>query len=275
MDFRVNENRIFKDVNTVIKTFPDGFKVTRYHGKLKVREKGWEEHSDSDLSSLETQKLKIATFGKSDKLELSRIDNLQRTKSQVMDLVRCNLNDWKSFVTLTFKDNVTDLTYANRMFSNWTRSIRRVYPDFKYLGVPELQERGAWHYHLFTNLVPGSTLCPHQSGKDNMYDVKYWHHGFSSVFDLNCTDVNFRADKYICKYMLKDYERAVLYGRNRFLRSNNLQEADKTSVCLSDSEFEALKSHLLKDAKDVKEKTVISSNRYCPNFEIIDIISEI
>lgn len=264
MSFRTTENGIYKDVNTTIKSFPDGFKVTHYHGKIKVREKGWEE--DSAI-----QKKKIASK-KISQLK-SRADNIQRTKNQIMDLVRCNASDWKSFVTLTFKENVTDLTEANKAFNTWTKSVRRVFPDFKYLGVPEVQDRGAWHYHLFTNLVPGSNLCPFQSGKDNMYDVKYWKNGFSSVFNLDTTDENFRADKYICKYMLKDYERAVLYGRKRLLRSNNLEEPEKISLLLNDEEYQAKKEQLIENAKEVKEKTVTSSNRYCPDFECVDIIA--
>lgn len=264
MQFKTSENGIYKDVNTTVKTFPDGFKVIRYHGKLKVRAEGWEE-------DVLIQKKKIVSKKNED--VKSRVDNLQRTKAQIMDLVRCNSSYWKSFVTLTFKDNVTDLTEANKIFNIWTTSIRRVFPDFKYLGVPEVQERGAWHYHLFTNLIPGSSLCPLQSGKDSMYDVKYWNYGFSSVFDLKMTDSNFRADRYICKYMLKDYERAVLFGRKRILRSNNLKVPEKTFACLTDEEFSTLKSTLVKDAKEVKEKTVLSGNKYCPNFDTIDILS--
>lgn len=263
MSFRTTENGIYKDVNTVIKTFPDGYKVTRYYGRIKVREKGWEK--------ITIQKKKIPI--KKNVFQKSRIDNLQRTKQQVLDLVRCNASDWKSFVTLTFKDNVTDLTEANKAFNTWTKSVRRVFPDFKYLGVPEVQERGAWHYHLFTNLIPGDHLCPLQQGEKNMYDVKYWNHGFSSVFDLDTTDENFRADRYICKYMLKDYERALLFGRKRFLRSNNLKEPEKISLLLNDEEYQAKKYQLIENAKEVKEKTVTSANRYCPDFECLDIIA--
>lgn len=264
MDFRANEDEIYKDINTTIKSFPDGFKVTHYKGNIRVREKGWEK-------DIPIKKKRVAC--KKDAEQKSRLDNLQRTKQQVMDLVRCNASDWKSFVTLTFEENITDLTKANLMFHNWTKAVRRVFPDFKYLGVPEMQKRGAWHYHLFTNLIPGGNLCPLQSGKEKMYDVKYWKHGFCSVFNLDTTDKNFRADKYITKYMMKDHGRAVLFGRKRFLRSYNLSEPQKKSVFLNDEEYHALKKHLCKDAKLVKEKTVISGNRYCPDFDSVDIIA--
>lgn len=265
MQFRTNEKGIYNEINTTVVQYPDGYQIKRYKGKLKQRQKGWEE-VNKHVQNLE--------FNEQSKEQKSRIDNINRTRTQVMNLVRCNLSDWKSFVTLTFADDVTDLTQANRHFNNWCRAIRRVFPNFKYLGVPELQKRGVWHYHLFTNLIPGSEFCPVQKGKKKQYDVKYWNKGFSSVFNLDCTDENFRADKYICKYMLKDYERAVLFGRKRVLNSHNLNKPVKWSDDLTDDEYKALKEQLMDKAKSVKEKTVWSANKYCPNFDCVNIITQ-
>jgi len=51
--------------------------------------------------------------------------------------------------TYTFRDNVTDLKVAFKVFSRYIKYIQRHYNgEFKYVCVPELQERGAVHFHM-------------------------------------------------------------------------------------------------------------------------------
>ena len=103
-----------------------------------------------------------------------------------------NSNYFKSFVTLTFKANLSDINIANKIFQTWVRQVKRVYPEFMYLGVPEYQKRGAVHYHILTNIEVGTKLLPFQIDKNNrLYDAKYWNYGYSSAFDLKTTDDNF------------------------------------------------------------------------------------
>jgi len=57
------------------------------------------------------------------------------------------------FVTLTFKDNVTDAKEANRRFNSFNTNFLSPSDDFgEWVRVMEPQKRGAWHYHLIVIL---------------------------------------------------------------------------------------------------------------------------
>lgn len=52
-------------------------------------------------------------------------------------------------LTLTFKDNVTDITEAWSVFKYFCKLMRKRYRDrWAYIAVPEFQKRGAVHFHL-------------------------------------------------------------------------------------------------------------------------------
>jgi len=53
------------------------------------------------------------------------------------------------FLTLTFKDNVTDPKEAYKRFRSFNNNYLKSNPDFgEWMAVKERQKRGAWHYHL-------------------------------------------------------------------------------------------------------------------------------
>ena len=96
----------------------------------------------------------------------------QRAKRQIRRLIYCNSfrwfkNDGKPYqpitLTLTFKENITNLKSANYEFTKFIRRLNyetnRIegkdlkQSNLKYLAVFELQQRGAIHYHMiFFNL---------------------------------------------------------------------------------------------------------------------------
>lgn len=160
--------------------------------------------------------------------------SLTRSRDLLFGYVAQNYKDWHSFITLTFAENVTDITEANKKFKYWVSQMKRRYPYFKYIGVPEYQKRGAVHYHILTNLTCGieleakEVIKTYNSEKNRYfsiqyYDIQYWIYGFSTAFDLNMTDDNFNACKYMAKYMYKDIDNR-LFGRNKILKSNNLEK---------------------------------------------------
>lgn len=153
-----------------------------------------------------------------------------RSKFQLQRLVKANEPDFKTFITLTFAENIKSIEQANIMFDNWRRSIKRVKPEFKYVCVPEFQKRGAVHYHLLTNLDIKSdiNIIELQKGKEKMYDVKYWNKGFSSVFNLE----NMNVVGYITKYMNKNIDNR-LFGKRRYLYSRNLIQPVTSYIDLS------------------------------------------
>ncbi|MFC5528125.1 rolling circle replication-associated protein [Cohnella yongneupensis] len=92
--------------------------------------------------------------GESKDYEQNRAKTLQKARSKIRRLIKFYKLD--RFVTLTFAENEDDLKAADREFRKFMKRLLRKYPDFKYVGVREFQQRGAIHYHLAVN-----TFIPH------------------------------------------------------------------------------------------------------------------
>lgn len=160
--------------------------------------------------------------------------SLMRTRDSLIAYASENSRHWHSFITLTFGDEVTEITEANNKFSNFTRQWNRNFPEFRYLGVPEYQKNGRVHYHLLTNLVCGDQIPEKEPIKTynkntrketvlKFYDLPYWGYGFSSAFNIDTTNDQFNVALYITKYLFKDVDNR-LFGHNKILKSNNLDK---------------------------------------------------
>lgn len=163
-------------------------------------------------------------------LKIIEYKNILRSKFQLQRIVKSNENEFKTFITLTFSDNIKDVEFANKQFDIWRTKIKSIKKDFKYVCVPEFQKRGAVHYHLLTNLeidkeyqytrrnkdIKVKLIIP-QKDKTSQYDVKYWSYGFTSVYPLK----NINVVGYITKYMTKDIDNR-LWGKRKYLCSHNL-----------------------------------------------------
>lgn len=147
--------------------------------------------------------------------------NIQRSKIQLQRLVKANEDIFKTFITLTFADNIKDIELSNKKFDIWRTKIKSIKKNFLYVCVPEFQKRGAVHYHLLTNLSieNDKNIIMLQEGKKTQYDVKYWSYGFTSVYPMQ--DINVVG--YISKYMTKDIDNR-LWGKRRYLNSRNLKQ---------------------------------------------------
>jgi len=141
-----------------------------------------------------------------------RLDNIFRTKSRFKRLVRSN-SDLTKFITLTFAENQTDLTYANKYFNNFIKRFTRLYPNFQYIAVPEFQKRGAVHYHLLSNI---NTFIKNEDL------ARIWGAGFVNIKNLRKLCVN-RIDLYMVKYLTKNIDNR-LFGRRKFLYSRGIKK---------------------------------------------------
>lgn len=165
-----------------------------------------------------------------------RHDNINRSRKNFMHLVANNSELWKSFVTLTFADCITDIREANHYFKIWMTQVNRARkkagkPNLSYIGMSERQKRGAIHYHILCDAVCGDDF-PRREHKNlynkwtrewrelDYYDLPYWNYGYSSAYDISEADENFRVEKYITKYMTKSMEEEGY----TLLRSRNLKK---------------------------------------------------
>jgi len=125
------------------------------------------------------------------------------------------------FLTLTFKDNVTDLQQANREFKKFIQRLNYdLKLELKYLTVPEVQKGrlqkygvAVWHFHtIFFNLP----------FVDRIYDKfrNIWGQGHVIVKSVN--DVNHLAN-YVAKYLTKDFTTEFdLKNQKRYFCSKEL-----------------------------------------------------
>lgn len=188
-----------------------------------------------------------------------------RSKLQCQRIAKANMKEWKSFITLTFGDNITNVKLANKQFQYYRDKVKRVKKDFKYLCIPEFQKRGAVHYHLLTNIPCNSNLIPKRILKNlynpinntwkklNYYDLKYWNNGFSSA-EIITGEVK-KIIGYIAKYMTKNIDNR-LFNHHRYFYSQNLQKPKESFINI-DKKIE--KEYL---TKKLKNKTIIYENDY-------------
>lgn len=195
--------------------------------------------TDKDLVKFKDKAVSVLpklnkSYKNTSELQEISVKNINRTKIQFQRLIQCNISTFKTFITLTFKDNVIDVESANKKFANWRTKVKRIYKEFAYICVPEFQKRGAVHYHLLTNLdvMNSEVIIPQVNAKSqNQYDVKYWSYGFSSVFTVN----NINVIGYMTKYMTKDIDNR-LFSKRRYFYSNNLIKPVEYELDLSKME---------------------------------------
>lgn len=155
----------------------------------------------------------------------SRFSN-SRASRRIRNLVNSN-PQLNKFFTLTFKENLTNLSLANNEFKNGVKRLKHKFGKFNYVCVVEFQKRGAVHYHLVCDLkyIPKQEL------------FKVWKNGFIKINRVRITkEMGGYFVKNLCNYNIgiassshstKDnykIEQKLLAGRKKFFRSRGLFE---------------------------------------------------
>ena len=171
--------------------------------------------------------------------------SFRRSKSKARKIINCNAWKWFDdsrkpflpvFVTLTFAENIQNLTQANRMFSKFIQRLN--YEVFHkkgarlvYLGVVEFQKRGAVHYHIiFFNLPFIQNI--REIWDEGRVDVK-------AVWTLR------EVINYVSKYMVKEASDGRLRGKKRFFTSRKiLRPVNIRSYSVARNVKDKLKSRL-------------------------------
>jgi len=144
--------------------------------------------------------------------------NILRAKS----LLRKKLKSAKMcyMLTLTTRANIKGYRETQAMVTKFLRKLRSNYDGVKYLGVPERQKRGAWHWHFAV---------------DQRLDVnlirKLWQSltGGKGSGSINIQPKTPKELTYLAKYMTKDSDK-VPSGCKRYLGSQNIKiDEEKTT----------------------------------------------
>lgn len=147
--------------------------------------------------------------------EKTKIENRKKTRirarQSVSRLVNANASRMDKFITLTFKDNVTDIRQANKEFKKFIQRLNyNTKGRLMYIAVIEFQKRGAIHYHMLSN-------APYI---ENEQLNALWGNGFVKINKIDNVD---NLGAYVTKYMNKDLKDDRLQGKRCFLTSKNLK----------------------------------------------------
>jgi len=146
--------------------------------------------------------------------EKNREVALNRAKRNLRRLINVNIGASGKFVTLTFRDNVTDLDYANNELKKFFKRLSyHLGVKVAYAYVIEFQKRGAIHYHVIMFNVP-YIAC------NELKDI--WGHGYIKINRIDNVD---NVGAYVVKYMSKDLEDDRLEGRKCYGSSKNLKKS--------------------------------------------------
>ncbi|WP_425379617.1 rolling circle replication-associated protein [Spiroplasma endosymbiont of Stenodema calcarata] len=91
--------------------------------------------------------------------------NCYRSQKNCIQKANYNFSECNNltFITLTFKENITDIREANKYFKKWIQKLQYYYgSDFKYLRIYDYQKCGAIHFNIILNKqIPTSVLQKH------------------------------------------------------------------------------------------------------------------
>lgn len=193
--------------------------------------------------------------------KINRKVTLNRARNNIIRLVSCN-PDLTTFITLTYKENMQDLSKSKKHLNYFFKKIQKDYKNFKYLYVLEYQGRGAIHYHMLCNLpIDFKTAKKGRKSKvqkeyEQWFSSYYWsNRGFCDVRSL-VSEGNTNAGKYIAAYLIEDLMDLDLGGNKCYGFSRNL---DKPVIELVDSNEDI--EEILSNYKDYKIT-------YTSNYEI-------
>jgi len=160
---------------------------------------------------------------KEDQIEQRRFFSVKRSRDRIRRLINSNSFQYSThvpkFVTLTFKDNITDLKQARYFFDLYNKRLQRLFPHLKYLGVAEIQPQRfqkynvkVWHFHvIYFNL-------PYDKDIKKLLK-KTWTFGFSKI---NAIEHVKNIGAYVSKYLRKDLYEPQLFSQKCFFTSKGL-----------------------------------------------------
>ncbi|EMW5406265.1 Rep protein [Enterococcus faecalis] len=131
-------------------------------------------------------------------------------------IVDTNFDNKTKFLTLTFRENIQEIDYANNEFKKFIKRLNyEIYhtkkAQVKYLATWEKQKRGSIHYHIILFDFPYISV--------NHLTI-IWGHGFIKINQIDVDSVENRG-RYISKYFDKELELKE-HKKKAFFKSRNL-----------------------------------------------------
>lgn len=164
--------------------------------------------------------LKTGEIGEFKKGEVrsDSLNSLRQTFKKLRYLINNNYvgAGHELFITLTYKENMTD---NKRLYSDFDKFMKRFryqyskkFGSIDYMTVVEPQERGAWHHHLlvrFNDMEGSKVYIP------NNDVAALWGHGFTNMHSLNGVDnIGAYLSAYLADVELTDDNVGVAFDGN-------------------------------------------------------------
>lgn len=116
-------------------------------------------------------------------------EDLKKTFNKLRQLIRTNFTNNSTnqlFLTLTYKENMTDEKQLYNDFDAFYKRLKRKLKEHKleYITVAEPQGRGAWHFHIMLKSTNQVNLYI-----DNKILEQVWGHGYTDAQRLKSDDV--------------------------------------------------------------------------------------
>ena len=176
---------------------------------------------------------------------------LSTVRNTIIRLAECNSDIFKSFITLTYKEDVSEddnARYLNLLFTK----LRKVYPNLSYIWVLERTKKGRIHVHLLTSISFKSCISSSKKRKTDAhksvevaFETTYWTYkgavlGWVDIRSIN-TDIT-KYSLYIAKYLTKD-NNVVAKDKHIYGYSRNLKRPRKIAY-LTKCTLEEILEHL-------------------------------
>ena len=231
IDERLNKKYEETGENTYLKVIVTGHVLEVYeYEKLPVLPSQKKKEKETELDFLDFND--NVSF---DNTLTDRQNNMQKARNRLRRLITANFDENSKFITLTFKDNLTDVKKANKEFKKFIQRMRYRYGGFKYVAVIEFQKRGAVHYHMMSDL----------DYIENEKLNKIWGNGFVKINNITHVD---NVGAYMIKYMTKDNNDMRLRGLKSYQTSKNL---DRPIEYIGDEAEKILNLYGLENKKTV------------------------
>jgi hypothetical protein len=120
--------------------------------------------------------------------------------------------DMRYLLTCTYRENLTDYGTSKGHVQALLRSLRADYSGLRYVGAPERQKRGAWHWHVLTDVRLDAREVRASWRRivgDGNIDLVHW-------------DDALKGARYAAKYVKKGFGELRVPGA-RYVRSRNIE----------------------------------------------------